>query len=169
MDGEPEIRRYCMECGSDVEPGAEFCYACGSRRVIDVDSGSNRLIMEKGHCPYCGHDNSNDSMFCGACGKRIGVFEYVGRRKAGLTINDIFVLILALIPGFFNIFGLGHLAIRRYSRGAMYLVISAVYIYTAIAMRDSGMSTIIILELIGILIYVKQASEVLTEVFGYRG
>lgn len=168
MDGEPEIRRYCMECGSDVEPGADFCYTCGSRRVIDVDSGSNRLIIEKGHCPFCGHDNSPDAMFCGSCGRRIGEFEYVGRPKTGLTTNDLIILTLTLVPGFFNIFGLGHIALKKYSRGVMYLIISAVYIYMAFTLQGAGISTIIMLELIGIAIFVKQASEVMRAVFGYQ-
>ena len=38
-------------------------------------------------------------------------------------------ILLALIPGFFNIFGLGHLLMRNWSKGLMYLAISVIIWY----------------------------------------
>ncbi len=47
----------------------------------------------------------------------------VMNRRGGLA------LVLGLIPGFFNIFGLGHLVLKQYSRGVMFLVMTAVLWY----------------------------------------
>ncbi len=165
MEGDSGIVRYCMECGSTVEPGADFCYACGSRRIVDVRSADNRVIMQPGHCPYCGHDNVPDAKFCASCGRRIGDFEYSGVPKVQLSSFDMLVLMAALIPGLFNVFGIGHLLVKKYSRGIMYLVISAVFLYVRYAAGVLEISTIILLEVIGVVVYLKQAMEIFSVVF----
>ncbi len=165
MEGDSGIRRYCLECGSEVEPGADFCYACGSRRVVEVRPDSNRVVMEPGHCPFCGHDNDPQAKFCTSCGRRIGEFEYVPRLVKRLSSMDFAILMAALVPGLFNVFGLGHLLAKKYSRAAVYLVISAVFLYIRYSVDLSEVSTIIILELIGIVIYLKQSMEIFSIVF----
>ena len=161
-------RRYCLECGSEVEPGADFCYTCGSRRVIDVDAETNRVIMPQGHCPFCGHDNDPDAKFCGSCGKRIGDFEYVGNYNRDLTVKDWIIMMVTLLPGAFNIFGLGHIILKRYSRAAVYLIISAVLLYIRFTMAGMSMSTLIMIEVIGLVVYLKQAFEVFAVLYGPR-
>lgn len=169
MTEEEQNKRYCLECGSEVEPGADFCYTCGSRRVIEVDSNTNRVVMPKGHCPFCGHDNAPDAKFCGSCGKRIGDFEYVGNVNRPLTSRDLMIMIATLLPGAFNIFGLGHILIKRYSRAAVYLIISAVLIYMRFSLSDASMSTLIMIEIIGLVVYLKQAFEIFAIIYGPRG
>ncbi|MCQ2084888.1 MAG: zinc ribbon domain-containing protein [archaeon] len=163
-----QLKKYCMECGSETDADADFCYICGSRKIISVNPSNNRVIMEKGHCPYCGNDNVPDASFCAKCGRRIGEFEYGGVRKTKLSGKDILAIFLALIPGAFNVFGLGHLAMKKVSRGLMYLAISAVLLYLRFANGDVSYSMLIILEVIGLLVYLKQASEIFREAYtGY--
>ncbi|MBO4503076.1 MAG: zinc ribbon domain-containing protein [Candidatus Methanomethylophilus sp.] len=161
-------KRYCLECGGQVEPGADFCYTCGSRRVIDVDPETNRVVMQKGHCPYCGRDNDPDATFCGNCGKRIGDFEYVGDLNRPLTAKDFVIMLVTLLPGAFNLFGLGHILLKRYSRAFVYLIISAVLIYMRLTIAGASMSTLIIIEVIGLVVYLKQAMEVFGLLYGPR-
>ena len=165
MEGDSGIVRYCMECGSAVEPDADFCYTCGSRRIVDVRSSDNRILMEPGHCPYCGHDNIPEAKFCASCGRRIGEFEHSAPTKTRLTSFDLLVIMAALVPGLFNVFGIGHLVARKYSRGVMYLIISAVFLYIRFASGTLSISTIILLEIIGVVIYLKQMMEIFAIVY----
>lgn len=167
MEGDSGIVRYCMECGSAVEPDADFCYRCGSRRIMDVRTADNRVVMEPGHCPYCGHDNIPEAKFCASCGRRIGEFEYTRAPKTQISSYEFLIIMAALVPGLFNVFGLGHLLAKRYSRGIMYLVISAVFLYIRFASGTLVNSTIILLEIIGVVIYLKQAMEIFAIVFRY--
>ncbi len=156
-----------MECGADVDPQSDFCYVCGSRRVLEVNPANNRVVMEKGHCPYCGHDNIPDASFCTSCGRRIGEFEYVARRNTKPTAVDYIAVLLSLIPGAFNIFGLGHLVLKKFSRGFMYLAMTAVVLYLKYATANAATSMLIIIEVIGLVIYLKQAMEIFSHVFGH--
>ncbi len=165
MKPQEESARYCLECGEPVEPGADFCYRCGSRRIIKVGDDS-RLVLKKGECPYCGHLNKEDAKFCASCGKRIGEFEYTPVRRGPLTARDYLIMAITFLPGAFFIFGLGHLALKKYSRGLMFLCISAVLIYIRYFSAGLGGSTYIFLEVIGLLVYLKQAMEVLSELMG---
>ncbi len=166
-EGAPN-KRFCLECGGEVEPGAEFCYTCGSRRVIDVDPQTNRVVMERGHCPYCGRDNPPDATFCGTCGRRIGDFEYTGYANRTLTAMDWVVMFVTLLPGAFNIFGLGHVLVKRYSRAAVYLIISAVLLYIRLTAIGAPTSTLIMIEVIGLVVYMKQALEIFSILYGPR-
>jgi hypothetical protein len=157
--------RYCLECGEAVEPGADFCYRCGSKRIFQVGY-NNRLVLKKGECPYCGHMNVEEAKFCASCGKRIGEFEYTPVRRRPLTGKDYLIMAITFLPGAFFIFGLGHLALKKYSRGLMFLCISAVMIYLRYFTIGSGGSIYIFLEVIGLLVYIKQAMEVLSELMG---
>ena len=148
-----ENRRYCLECGGVVEPGADFCYTCGSRRVIDVDPETNRIILPKGHCPYCGHDNEPDARFCGSC---------------DLTAKDWIIMLATLLPGAFNVFGIGHIILKKYSRAAVYLVISAIILYLRFSLVGTSMSTLILIEIIGLVVYFKQAFEIFAVLYGPR-
>ena len=76
------------------------------------------------------------------------------------------IMAITFLPGAFFIFGLGHLALKKYSRGLMFLCISAVLIYIRYFSDDLGVSTYIFLEVIGLLVYLKQAMEVLSELMG---
>lgn len=160
-------RRYCMECGSEIEPGSDFCYQCGSRRIFEVGDG-NKVNIDKGMCPYCGSSNPPDSEYCSNCGRRLGEYEYVPVRTAPLTSRDYLIMAAAFIPGALNIFGLGHLLLHKYSRGVMYLAISAVLLYVLYGTPDIQWSTYALIEVLGFVIYLKQSFEVMYEVYNKK-
>ncbi len=163
---EGSLHRFCSECGHELEPGEEFCYNCGSLRTFVVD-GENRVVSEKGVCPICGNKNAEDSEFCENCGRPLGDYGFSPVRTSPLTAKDYLILAFALLPGAFNIFGLGHLLLKKYSRGLMYLVISAVLIYAIYSSPGMGRSMYFLLEVIGFMLYLKQSFEVLYEIY-YR-
>ena len=52
--------RVCVVCGSELESGANFCRACGSKTVTPEDSGK--------FCPQCGSSLDAEARFCSSCG-----------------------------------------------------------------------------------------------------
>lgn len=165
-----ERQRFCMECGEQIEPDAEFCYQCGSKRILTIDPRNNRVQLGKGECPYCGKLNYPDDKFCGGCGRRIGTFEYTPYRQRRLTPKEIVIVFLAILPGAFNVFGIGHILLKKYSRAFMYVVISAVLLYVRWFSGPLQTSTLIFIEIIGFVIFMKQSFEIINLVqSGPRG
>ncbi len=162
-----DLRVFCSECGHELEPGADFCYICGSLRTFAVN-GDNRVLIEKGVCPFCGNKNAEDAGFCDNCGRGLGEYEFTPVRKTPLSSKDYLIMALAFIPGAFNIFGLGHLLLKKYSRGIMYLLISVVLIYLIFCSPELGHSTYFLLQCVGFVIYLKQSFEVLYEIYNRR-
>lgn len=161
------LRVFCSECGHELEPGEEFCYLCGSVRTFTVTE-NGRVVSEEGVCPICGCKNVKDTEFCEKCGRRLGEYEFEPTRRTPLGPKDYAILLIAFIPGALNIFGLGHLFLKKYSRGFMYLMISFVLLYVIYFTPDLGRSMYFFLELIGFMIYLKQSFEVLYEVYHRR-
>lgn len=161
-----ELHTFCSECGHEFEPGAEFCYQCGSVRRFSVGD-DNKVVVEKGVCPFCGCKNDDGADFCIKCGHRLGEYEYAPTRRTPLGPKDYLIMAVAFIPGAFNIFGLGHILLKKYSRGFMYLVISMVLLYMIYCSPELNRSVYLMLELLGFVIYMKQSFEVLYEI--YRG
>lgn len=163
-----KISRFCMECGEQVGPGEDFCYRCGSRRIVNVNLENNRVVLKKGQCPFCNNFNNPEDGFCSKCGQRIGEFEYSGRSRP-LDSTDYLTIILALVPGIFNLFGLGHIVLRQYSRAFMYLGISAVLLYLRWFAPGSTVAMRLAVEIVGLIVFMKQAFEVLGSVQRKRG
>lgn len=115
----------CGECGHEIPPGMDFCPACGCMVDKAVHHGDYDLTAE---CPDCGGPLHPGDSFCGSCGAKVSVSSTVYEAPRSGNRGNIAIL-MALIPGFFNIFGLGHLVMRKYSRGAMFLVMSLVLWY----------------------------------------
>ncbi len=121
------MRYFCGECGEEIPEDMEFCPVCGSYRekaVITDDSGS-RLTG----CPSCGAPFRSGDTYCASCGKNLGNVNASPPVTMEMQKRGIIAIILALGPGFFNIFGLGHIYLKQYSRGVMFLGISLVLWY----------------------------------------
>ena len=98
----------CEECGRVTEnPDADFCYHCGS----DGGSRATQQMMPQGYQPV---------------NVKGGGVVYADRNKLRRIPLS---LLLALVPGLFDIFGLGHLIIGRWFRGAFFLALSGGYYY----------------------------------------
>ncbi|MCL2148919.1 MAG: zinc ribbon domain-containing protein [Methanomassiliicoccaceae archaeon] len=118
--------------------GCGFCYACGRKRdnSIRLDDEGGFIRPEKGVCASCGADLPQGAEFCGSCGQpspgmpgsvfmpHMAKYGWIG-------------VLLAVVPGLlgllpdmsgtmmFSVFGLGHLYFRKWSRGFLYLMVSA--------------------------------------------
>ena len=113
----------CSQCGNQIPDDAEFCYYCGclKSKALKMDDSGH---IETGVCHVCGEPVKGGESFCTKCGAALVLerpmvpVKMDGRRIAAL--------ILATIPAFFNIFGLGHLVMKQWSRGFMFLAMTAV-------------------------------------------
>ncbi|MDR2846221.1 MAG: zinc ribbon domain-containing protein [Candidatus Methanoplasma sp.] len=165
------MRYICSECGSEITDSAEFCYACGSLkskavRIPDVADVTGGLI---GICTSCGESIRSGETHCSKCGASIAAPQ-VMLIKPKLTSWGIIGILLAIIPGSFmflgipflpSIFGLGHLAFRKWSRGFMFLGISLFLGYVNFTMDpDSTVSSGMIL-IVSLFVFFLQATEAL--------
>ncbi len=95
-------------------------------------------------CTECGRVHEEDFDFCPHCGSTKGgnvdpalippEFRIVngpqGAYVARINVNRIrLALALALLPGIFDIFGLGHLVLKKYLSGLGFLACTAVVYY----------------------------------------
>ena len=55
-----KTKRFCMNCGHEISPGALFCEKCGTR------------VPAEDSCSNCGYVFTNDAAFCPKCGKKRG-------------------------------------------------------------------------------------------------
>ena len=112
----------CSQCGNQIPEDADFCYACGclrSKALVMDDDGR----MDTTRCHMCGEKVNPGESFCGNCGAAL-VLER--GTPAKLDSKRLIALALAIIPGFFNIFGLGRLGMRQWARGLMFIAITVV-------------------------------------------
>ncbi len=116
---------YCGECGNEIPADMEFCPTCGSYRNKAINVDDKGMVVRA--CPSCGREYNSGDVYCGACGHELPdarpTIALRQRKNASIAI------MLALIPGFFNIFGLGHFVLKNYARGMMFLVIGIVIMY----------------------------------------
>jgi len=148
----------CPECNSEVPSDSDFCFVCG-RMVKKSSSTFGENPSTEKICVKCGNELLNNDLFCRKCGTPITTFQ-ISAFKPTLTKRGKIGLALALIPGLCAIFGLGHIFFKKWSRGAMFLTISALMIYFIFI---DGMEGLMLYMVIGVtaMLYFIQAFEVL--------
>lgn len=152
----------CRDCGYEIPDDMEFCPRCGCLREkstpVDDSTGFPLNV-----CPQCGAARSLTDEFCGACGAKLpSLSTYRPYIRPKLRKNGALALMLALIPGFFNVFGLGHLVLRQWSRGAMFLAMSVLVWY----LTDWKLYTDdLFVTMIHILVYFYQAMDIFRVVY----
>ena len=98
----------CNECGRVTqESDAEFCHYCGSDKGTDVEPA----MMPQGYEPISANGG--------------GVIYADKSKLRRIPI----ALMLAFIPGLFDIFGLGHLVIGRWVKAIAFLALSGGFYY----------------------------------------
>lgn len=157
------MRYICRECGSEIPADADFCYQCGALKTVAIAIGDDgQMVSQPGVCPNCGLKVPADAATCPHCGHEVGAAvtppaaAFVPHR---LTRRDYLALALGIIPGALNIFGLGHLVMRRWSRGLMYLGMSAVILYLLWGSTGLTGNASTIVNLLGFGIYLVQSLE----------
>ncbi len=143
------MRYVCPECGSQIPDDSDFCHVCGCLKskayAFDDDMSSGQ-----GTCPRCGSETRPGEMFCERCGAPLRVQSPFRFSKRNAT-----AMLLALIPGFFSIYGLGHLVLKEWIRGVMFLAMTALYWYMRLASGTNGL----ILIFLSVALYIYQMSD----------
>ena len=156
------MKYICHDCGNEIPEDMDFCPHCGCLREkstpVDDKSG-----MPLGVCPVCGAKTGFGDAYCGSCGAALPQVQFVRpkMRKYGTV-----AMILALVPGFFNIFGLGHLVLKSWSKGLMFLALTAVLFYV------NGMTLFpssFMMSMVCVLVYFYQAMDLFKVVYSPEG
>ncbi|MDN5357762.1 MAG: hypothetical protein PWR17_931 [Candidatus Methanomethylophilaceae archaeon] len=163
-------RYICSECGSEIPHVSDFCYQCGSLKsnAFKIDD-DGKMDAREVPCPNCGKPIDEGVKFCRHCGietDSVPVQKAMGGPYAFtpmvLKKNGALAMGLAFLFGLLGIYGLGHLALKKWSRGAMFLAMSTVnwYIYIATG------SFITVVMLISLFIFFRQSMEVTALAYG---
>lgn len=151
------MRRVCKECGYEIPPNSDFCYQCGawaSDSFILNDEGTYIISdtcakcgkeMPQGadYCPHCGEPSSSSNVAIGS--------PSISRRFSN---RHIIALVLAIVPGFFNIFGLGHLVAKRWSKAFVFLSMTVILYYlTPSFLQYSNTSIFLVVIQVFVFIY----------------
>ena len=144
----------CPECKSEIPSNSDFCYICG-RKVKPSDPSIN---MNSNVCISCGNELSGTELFCGKCGFPITKNQMVNFRPKITTRGKIGIL-LAAVPGVVGIFGLGHITLKKFSRGAIYILMSVFFLYSVVISNAVGSMRYMMIAFM-IFLYVLQVVEV---------
>lgn len=169
------IRHICSECGNEIPHDSDFCYQCGNlkSKAFKIDDVGN---IQGGEvpCPNCGKPILEGAKFCKHCGietnmppqntTRVshGMPYNMSHSIPVLQKNGALAMVLAFALGFIGIYGLGHLVLRKWSRGFMFMAMSAVnwYIYFSVG----GLVTTIMI--ISLFIFFRQSMEITNLAYG---
>ena len=81
-------------------------------------------------CLNCGKELPKGSDFCPYCGTKVeGVQSTPVVVRRQWTLMDYLSIALAVIPGFFNIFGLGQIIQRRWSKAFVFICATILLLY----------------------------------------
>ncbi len=125
----------CNECGQSSPDPTDFCYSCGSMKGYHVDE----TAVPEG-------------------------YSYANTPGGSVIINKDIVnkaplaLLLAFIPGLFNIFGLGQLFLKRYVQGILFLAATAGYF--ALKYGNIVVLSPLVLFFISMILFVLQLMDV---------
>jgi ribosomal protein L40E len=172
----------CSECGKEIPQESDFCYHCGSLRskayTLEYKAGQP---PEERACPECGIENEPDIKFCRHCGVEMDAvkaqnvvrprpagpfagngYGYANQQVPVLQKGGGAAMLLSIIFGFLGIYGIGHLIMKRWSRGLMFLAMSSVnwYIYLSVGFPPT------FVMLISLMLFFKQSMEITNIAYG---
>lgn len=136
---------YCSQCGTQFEDGADFCYRCGAliSTAIDIDENGRLSPADSSAtrlCPSCGHSNPFNDTVCESCGAAMPSMEgSLPPKKLGA--KEYAALAAGLIAGVPGLCGLGHIIMGMYSRGLMYIGMSAIILYVQLSIGFGASTT----------------------------
>lgn len=154
------MKKICTECGHEIPDDSEFCHYCGRDAKDSIKFDNNGHMEQQANvCRNCWAELEQGSIQCKRCGFPVIEDVPVVRRRK-ITKKSWIGIALALIPGFINIFGLGHLFFKKWARGAMYIIISIPFFYLTWIAPQAGMNTTL-MTLFAVFLYFVQSMEVL--------
>ncbi len=124
------MKRICSGCGSEIPEGSDFCYACGAWATNSFAINDEGTVLYSNKCVKCGNALIPGSKYCAYCGAQASESNIPIRRSSGAySSKDIMAIMLAVIPGLFNVFGLGQIILRRWSKAFVYICSTLMLFY----------------------------------------
>jgi predicted RNA-binding Zn-ribbon protein involved in translation (DUF1610 family) len=159
----------CPECGSEIPADSDFCHYCGRKRdnTIRLDEKGNVIQTAENRCSSCGSEMSQGDIFCPNCGEPVSRTQMKAFRPKMIKYGWIGLALalipgaLGFLPGLFSIYGLGHFYFKKWTRGAVYIILSLAIFYSNYHGMDTTIWTRLIFVTISVFIYIMQAMEVL--------
>ena len=118
------MRCICHDCGREIPDDMDFCPGCGCLRSRATQVDDTGFPVRT--CPKCGAAASMRDLFCGSCGEALGPAPNPVMPRPVMRRNGALAFMLAAVPGFFNIFGLGHFLMKDWTKGIMFLSMSVI-------------------------------------------
>lgn len=153
----------CSECGKEIPEGMDFCPYCGCMKTTALrfdDNGNYAPSV----CTNCGAPIEDGAAYCIKCGS--GVQQPVVPVRLTMRKNGMFALMLGLIFGIFNIFGIGHLLLKKWSRGLMFLAMGMVIFYIDPHFLSSSSFLTMVLRM---MLFMYQSLDLLSLVYAPEG
>lgn len=145
------MKQICSGCGSEIPEGSDFCYACGAWAKNSYKVNDEGTILYLQYCMKCGKELVPGAEYCSHCGAKTKDSEIpinINRsKKLKMTNLDFVAILLAVVPGLFNIFGLGQVIQRRWSKAFVYVCATAIFLYIYPAMMESSNGRVIMIAL----------------------
>ena len=114
-------------------------------------------------CRQCGTEVFEEDGFCSRCGYN-GVMLDIDVSTVPVSKSTRMVaMLLAILPGLVNVFGIGHLFLGRYIRAGILLMITAALFLTSGYIPEDWKYPFLILIFV---IYFVQAMDVMSIVYG---
>lgn len=150
------MTRICIGCGEEIPDGQEFCYRCGAWADKAVQLDDSGGIVYSDMCPGCGKAVPSGSEYCPYCGTKVqgsaAVRQTVVRRP--WDTRDYLSVAFAVIPGFFNIFGIGQIVQRRWSKAFVYITMTIILYYLKPSFSENtGSSWVLLILQMGLFMF----------------
>ncbi len=154
------MRRICSGCGEEIPEGSDFCYVCGAWAKDAYSVDDEGTTLHTGYCSNCGGELRPGSNFCQYCGAPASDSDIQLETGPRYTARDVVALVLAILPGFFNVFGLGQLALAKWSKAVVYLCATVLFFYVRPSIMLASQTGAIILILVQLAFFVMSVSDV---------
>lgn len=87
--------KHCINCGSEIQDGAEVCPDCGVNQTKDLEGGHGDRSQDEKYCSSCGELINRQAELCPEC----GVSQPALGRSGSSDSDQVAAGILALLLG----------------------------------------------------------------------
>ena len=171
------MKYICLDCGNEIPEDSDFCYVCGKKKTsATVMNESVRFhppmsSPTANKCASCGADLMQEDAFCPNCGVRASRPQMISLNFKLVKYGWIGILlaiipgVIGFYPGLFPVFGLGHFYFKKWKRGVIFLLLSAMIAFAKLGYLQGSMLTDIIILVASVFIFLQQSMEVVVLAF----
>ena len=141
------MRHVCIGCGNEIPEGQEFCYVCGALVKDSLMTNDDGNIINVPYCKNCNSPVPRGLEACPKCGEPADITSidmgFTRPKKFGAMAY--IALFLAIVPGFFNVFGLGQIVMKRWSKAFFYICATIMLYYLAPSLMTTSSSYMLLI------------------------